>query len=432
MRRNVCVGVAVIGLAAAFGTGSMLVGKTAVVQAAGQMAPKFEVDPFWPKPLPNNWVIGQTIGVAIDSSDNVWIVHRPGTLEAKESYLTRNEADCCTAAPDVLAFDSAGNLIQHWGKAEGHDWPSSNHGITVDGEGNVWLGANGAGQPGPAPGSAAQFAAGRGAPARGAAPTNAAEAGVATPGVRTYHDSFILKFSKTGQYLGQIGHANGSKGSMDNDNVRGVAQIRIDPKTNELFAADGYGNHRISVWDAKTMKFKRAWGAYGKPPTDDPMKPYEPGETPAQQFRNPVHCAEPSNDGMVYVCDRVNDRIQIFKTDGTFVKEVFMETKTKGDGSVWEIALSRDPQQKYMYIADGANHKIHVYDRASMTEIYSFGSGGRQPGEFYALHSIVTDSKGNIYTTETYRGQRVQKFVYKGISAVTKPSEGAPWPAAKK
>jgi DNA-binding beta-propeller fold protein YncE len=135
---------------------------------------------------------------------------------------------------------------------------------------------------------------------------------------------------------------------------------------------------------------------------------------------------------MVYVCDRVNDRIQIFKTDGAFVKEVFLETNTKGDGSVWEIALSKDPQEKYLYVADGANHRIHVFDRQSMTELYNFGSGGRQPGEWYALHSIATDSKGNIYTTETYRGQRVQKFNYKGISAVTSPHEGAPWPSGKK
>ena len=432
MRRNLYVGVAVLTLATALGAGSMLLGKRAIVEAAGEQAPKFEVDPFWPKPLPNGWVLGQTIGVAVDAQDNVWIVHRPGSLEAKEAYLTRKEADCCTAAPDVLAFDTNGNLIQHWGKVEGHDWPTSNHGITVDSRGNVWLGANGAGQPGPAPGSAAQFAP---AAARGAAPAPAPATdypGAAAPGVTTYHDSFILKFSKTGQYLGQIGKANGSKGSMDNDNVRGVAQIRFDPKSNELIAADGYGNHRVSVWDPDTMKFKRAWGAYGKPPTDNTLPAYQPGQPPPQQFRNPVHCAQPSKDGLIYVCDRVNDRLQVFKTDGTYVSEIMLETNTKGDGSVWEIAFSRDPQEKYMYVADGANHKIHVFDRLALKEIYSFGSGGRQPGEWYALHSIVTDSKGNIYTTETYRGQRVQKFTYKGIGAVAAPNEGAPWPANRK
>ena len=428
MRRNLCVGVAVLTLATALGVGSMLLGKQATVQAAGEQAPKFEVDPFWPKPLPNGWVLGQTIGLAVDAQDNVWIIHRPGSLEAKESYLTRKEADCCTAAPDVLAFDQNGNVIQHWGKVEGHDWPTSNHGITVDSRGNVWLGANGAGQPGPAPGSAAQFA-----PPPPAAPRPVSDyPGAGLPGVTTYHDSFILKFSKTGQYLGQIGKANGSKGSMDNDNVRGVAQIRFDPKTNELIAADGYGNHRVSVWDPDTLKFKRAWGAYGKPPTDNTLPAYQPGQPPPQQFRNPVHCAQPSKDGLIYVCDRVNDRLQVFKADGTYVSETFLETNTKGDGSVWEIAFSRDPQEKFMYVADGANHKIHVFDRLALKEIYSFGSGGRQPGEWYALHSIATDSKGNLYTTETYRGQRVQKFTYKGLAAVTAPHEGAPWPANKK
>jgi hypothetical protein len=416
MKRNVYTGGAILALAAVLGTGSVLLSKRTVAHASAVMAPKFEVDPFWPKPLPNHWVLGQTIGVSVDSNDNVWIIHREGTLEPKESYLATNSAECCLQAPDVLEFDPAGNLLHHWGKSEGHDWPSSNHGITVDNKGNVWLGANGARQPGvpAAP-----------APAPGA---NAPEAGVAqAPGV--YHDSFILKFSQDGQFLGEIGHANGSKGSNDIENVRGVATIRINPKTNELFAADGYGNKRVSVWDADTLKYKRHWGAYGKTPDDTNLGPYDPSAPPAQQFRNPVHCAVPADDGLLYVCDRVNDRIQIFKEDGTFVKEIFVLKNTRGDGSAWEIAFSKDPKQKFLYLSDGANEKIHVFDRESMTEIYSFGDGGRQPGEFYALHSIATDSKGNLYTTETYRGQRVQKFIYKGLAPVTGPNAGVPWPS---
>jgi hypothetical protein len=436
MKRNLYIGAIVAGTATALGVGAWLIGSSTVASAADNkvMAPKFEVDPFWPKPLPNNWAIGQTIGLAVDAQDNVWIIHRPASLEAKETYLTRKESECCTPAPDVLAFDSSGKLIYSWGKSEGKDWPTSNHGITIDSKGNVWLGGNGAGQPSAAaPGSAEQFAAAR-PPVPGAAPAAPADTypGAAAPGVRTYHDSFILKFTANGQYLGQIGKANGSKGSLDNENVRGVAQIRFDPKSKELIAADGYGNRRVSVWDPETMGFKRAWGAYGKPPSDDALPRYEPDGPPAQSFRNPVHCAEPSNDGLIYVCDRVNDRIQIFKTDGTYVKEVFVDKQTRGDGSVWEIAFSRDAQQKYLYIADGSNQKVHVLDRESMTELYAFGGGGRYPGQFYALHSIVTDSKGNIYTTETYRGQRVQKFTYKGIAAVTKAHEGVAWPAGKK
>jgi hypothetical protein len=417
MKRNFCTGGAILALAAVLGIWSIHLERRAVVDADTVMAPKFEVDPFWPKPLPNHWVIGQVIGVSVDSNDDVWIVHRPGTLEPKESYLATNSAECCIAAPDVLEFDPAGNLMHHWGKSEGHDWPASNHGITVDYKGNVWLGGNGSGQP----------------PAATAPPANvnAPEAGVATS-LAPYHDSFILKFTQDGQFLGEIGHAFGSKGSNDTDNVRGVAQIRVDPKTNELFAADGYGNRRVSVWDADTLKYKRHWGAFGHVPNDVNPGPYDPNAPEDQQFRTPVHCAQPSEDGLLYVCDRVNDRFQIFKQDGTFVKEVPFMTNTRGDGSVWEIAFSKDSKQKYLYLSDGANEKIHVFDRESMTEIYSFGDGGRQPGQFYAVHSITTDSKGNIYTTETYRGQRVQKFVYKGLAPVPAKNAGVPWPANKK
>ena len=375
------------------------------------MVPVFVVDPLWPKPLPNHWILGMTIGLSTDAKDNIWIIHRPASVEQKESYSARNEADCCTPAPDVLEFSPAGALLNHWGKVEGHDWPSSNHGITVDRDGNVWLGANGAGQPSPnPPASLAQYqaVAGRGAGAAAAATGTGAREGGGERG--TYHDSFIQKFTPDGKFLGEIGKANGSKGSLDTENVRGVAQIRF--AGNEMILADGYGNKRVSVRDATTLKFKRMWGAYGKAPDDTPIPHYDVN---SPQFGNPVHCAQPSNDGLIYVCDRTNNRIQVFKLDGTYVRQFILEPNTKGDGSAWEIAFSRDPQQKFMYIADGSNEKIHVYDRATMTELYAFGGGGRQPGQFYAVHSIVTDSKGNIYTTETYRGQRVQKFLYKGM-----------------
>ena len=383
---------------------------SANAQAPGAiMVPVFQADGNWPKPLPNGWVIGSTIGLAVDTKDNVWIVHRPGTLAQKESYLTRHEADCCTAAPDVLEFDQKGNLMHHFGQVAGHDWPSSNHGVTVDKAGNVWLGANGAAQPGPPAGSAEQFA-----PRRPAAPG-------ATPGAEgggeagRYHDSFILKFSQDGQFLGEIGTPNGSKGSLDTENVRGVAQIRFLPD-GTLVAADGYGNHRVSEWDPVTMKLKRMWGAYGKPPSDDPIPHYNPD---SPQFGNPVHCAEPSGDGLIYVCDRTNNRIQVFKFDGSYVNQYPIEVDSRGDGSAWEIAFSKDAAQKFMYISDGTNEKIHVWDRASMKELYWFGGGGRQPGQFYAVHSIVTDSKGDIFTTETYEGKRVQKFLYKGLKPLS-------------
>ena len=168
----------------------------------------------------------------------------------------------------------------------------------------------------PAPGSAAQFA----------APPHAAPPLYAGGGVGHYHDSFILKFTPDGKYLGQIGKANGSKGSLDTDNVRGVAQIRFLPG-NEMVLADGYGNKRISVWDAATLKFKRMWGAYGKKPDDTPIPHYDVN---SPQFGNPVHCAQPSNDGLIYVCDRTNNRIQVFKIDGTFVKQYRRQAEHQG------------------------------------------------------------------------------------------------------
>jgi DNA-binding beta-propeller fold protein YncE len=213
--------------------------------------------------------------------------------------------------------------------------------------------------------------------------------------------------------------------------VKGVAQTLVDPATNELYAADGYGNKRVVVFDADTGKYKRHWGAYGHVPDDTNPGPYDPSAPADQQFRNPVHCVALAHDGLLYVCDRVNDRIQVFKKDGTFVKEQFIEKSTRGDGSVWEIAFSRDPQQKFIYVTDGANEKVDILLRETLQVLTSFGDGGRQPGEFYAVHSIATDSKGNIFTTETYRGQRVQKFVYKGLGPVTKADQGPPWPASK-
>jgi DNA-binding beta-propeller fold protein YncE len=185
------------------------------------------------------------------------------------------------------------------------------------------------------------------------------------------------------------------------------------------------------VLDMNSGKLKRFWGAYGNKPDDARMPPYDPSAPLAQQFRNPVHCAEPTTDGLVYVCDRPNDRIQVFQKDGKFVKEVRVAPATRGDGSVWDIAFSKDPAQKYLYLADGKNERVYVMDRQSLEILTSFGDGGRQPGQFFAVHSIATDSKGNIYTTETYEGKRLQKFRYKGIGQVKRGNQGVVWPTGK-
>jgi DNA-binding beta-propeller fold protein YncE len=410
MKRKLYIGTAFLTTIVALGIGSSILGRKA--EASAVQAPRFEVDPMWPKPLPNHWVMGNTIGVSVDASDHVWIIHRAGSLEAKEIYAVTNPpgATCCLPAPPVLEFDQEGNLIGHWGgPGQGYDWPESNHGITVDYKGNVWIGGNG-----------------RGPQPKGQAPVE----GQAPPAA-LFKDNEILKFTQDGKFLMQIGKPGQSKGSNDIDNLKGPAKMFVDRKTNELYVADGYGNHRVIVFDADSGKYKRHWGAYGKKPEDTNLGNYNPDAPVAQQFRNPVHCAELSNDNLLYVCDRVNDRIQVFKPDGAFVKEVFIAKRTLGDGSVWDIAFSKDPQQKYIYLADGANEKVYVMLRDSLEILTSFGDGGRQPGQFYAVHSIATDSKGNVYTTETYRGQRLQRFNYKGIAAVTKMDQGVVWPARK-
>jgi DNA-binding beta-propeller fold protein YncE len=226
----------------------------------------------------------------------------------------------------------------------------------------------------------------------------------------------------------QIGHPGQSQGSNDIDNLKGPAKLFVDKATNELYVADGYGNKRVIVFDAETGKYKRHWGAYGHKPDDTNPGRYDPDAPVDQQFRSPVHCADLSDDGLLYVCDRVNDRLQVFHKDGTFVKETFIAKRTLGDGSVWDIAFSKDPKQTYLYLADGANDKVYIIQRETLEVLTSFGDGGRQPGQFYAVHSIATDSKGNIYTTETYRGQRVQRFMYKGLAPVTKKDQGVVWP----
>jgi hypothetical protein len=362
----------------------------AEAQRASVQAPIFEVDPLWPKPLPNNWLLGMTIGVWVDEQDYVWIIHRgAATLHNNEKGAELNPpiADCCRAAPPVLVFDPDGNLVRSWGgPGEGYEWPASNHGVHVDYKGNVWIGGNGA------------------------------------------KDAQILKFTKDGKFLMQVGSYGKNAGSNNLENFGRAAKIWVDPQTNEAYVADGYRNKRVAVLDADTGKMKRYWGAYGNKPDDTDLGPYDPQASPAQQFRNPVHCIERTHDGLLYVCDRVNDRVQVFRPDGTFVREAFYAKNTLADGSAWDIAFSRDPEQRFMFLADGQNEKVRIILRETLEELTSFGNGGRQPGQFYGVHSIATDSKGNLYTTETYEGKRLQKFAYKGIGGVAPGNQGVLWP----
>lgn len=368
----------------------------------GVQAPTFKVDPLWPKPLPNHWVLGSVTGVAVDSQDHIWITHRGAdSLGNNEKGAILNPpTGCCVPAPQVLEFDQAGNLVSHWGgPGQGFEWPQSTGGITVDHKGNVWIAA--AGQP--------EAAARPGAP-------GAAGARAAAPAAPRPQDAHVLKFSRTGQFLLQIGHAGKPEGSDGKTGLNRPASVSVDPATNELYVADGFGNHRVVVFDADTGAYKRHWGAYGEKPDDAGLGTYDPNAAPAKQFRT-VSCAVISKDGLVYVCDRQNDRIQVFHKDGKFVKEGFVSKTTLGDGSVWDIAFSSDPQQRFIYVADGHDKKVFVLQRSTLEVVTSFGGGGRLAGQFYGVGSIAVDSKGNVYTGETYEGKRVQKFVHKGLGA---------------
>ncbi len=302
-----------------------------------------------------------------------------------EIGLKMGVSECCTPAPPILEFDPEGNLVNAWGgPGDGFTWPASNHGIAVAPNGNVWIGGNGGG------------------------------------------DAHVLVFTGDGQFVAEYGIPGSEPDSNSTEFFGQVAEIEIDGEANEVYLADGYRHKRVAVIDLNTGAFKRYWGAYGNRP-EDVRVDYAPGDRP-QQFRGPVHCAIPSNDGLVYVCDRGSDRIQVFREDGTYVREVYIAPETLAQGSTWDIDFSNDPEQKYIYLADGQNFKIYVIDRESLEVLISFGGGGRQPGQFYAPHSIATDSQNNLYTTETYEGKRIQKFVFKGMKSVPSGHQGVPWP----
>lgn len=330
-------------------------------QGGLEKVPQYKVDPSWPKSLPNKWLLGEVAGVAVDSRDRIWIVQRP-----------RDEA----GAPPVMELDSDGNVIQSWGgPGGGYEWPQSEHGIFVDYKGNVWIAGNGGG------------------------------------------DHQVLKFSRDGTFLLQIGQAGKTGGSNDTKLLGRPADMAVDPETNEVYVADGYGNKRVIVFDADTGAYKRHWGAYGNKPDDSDSGPYDPNAPAPKQFRSPVHAVRISNDGLVYISDRVNNRIQVFRKDGTFVKEVFIAKKTLGMGSTWDVDFSPDRGQRILFNVDGSNQQFSVLSRKNLRVLDTFGSDGNDPGQFHWLHNIAVDSKGNIYTGEVNTGRRAQKLVYQGESA---------------
>jgi DNA-binding beta-propeller fold protein YncE len=366
--------------------------------------PVFEVDTSWPK-VPNDWVLGTISSVAVDAKGHMWVLHRPLTVPEK----TRDKA-----APPVLEFDANGAFVKAWsGEGSGFEWPDQPHGISVDHKGNVWI--TGAGYNANAP-------------------------------VRS--DDMLLKFSNAGKFLMMIGGRSVNRGNADTKNLNRPADVFVDAKTNEAYVADGYGNRRVIVLDADTGAFKRMWGAMGNKPEDGPQGLFAPpaaaappppeGKRPGNaeiqiptvdtggpglpQFSVPVHAVKVSNDGLVYVADRVGRRVQVFTTSGKYVNQVFINRAGPSRESAAGVAFSPDSQQEFLYVADFGNSRVVVLNRKSLEVLYQFGTRTATPGNFQGLHHLAADLKGNLYTAEVAPGNRAQRFIFKGTSTSPPPN----------
>jgi hypothetical protein len=357
-----------LAMAAAGGVG------TTAEQATPGGGPTFRIDPSWPQEFPNHWVMGAITGVFVDAKDHVWITHLPETLTEEELYeeQTPPMGTCCKAAPTVLELDQNGKLVQGWGEKAKEDpanWPRNPHGIFVDHNDFVWIG--------------------------------------------TYMHHRVMKFTRDGKLVLTIGEYDKNAGSNDTRLLGGPSGIWVDPKTNEVFISDGYRNRRVVVLDGATGAYKRHWGAYGNPPDDtekfDP-KTMMSGALP-KQFSTP-HGLTGSNDGRIYVADRRGNRIQVFEQSGKYLSEKVIAPATLSSGSAFVIVLSKDPQQQWLYLADGTNHKVWVLRRSTLEVVGEFGRGGRQLGQFLRPHGMSIDSKGHLYVGEASTGRRIQRFLF--------------------
>jgi len=347
------------------------------LRAQSVQVPIFEYDPTFPKALPENWAIGAIGGMAVDRQDHIYVAQRPSSIRGNERFTgagdTPPKAECCIPAPPILEFDQAGTLIHSWGgPGQGYDWPQIEHGLFVDQKDNVWLAGNGE------------------------------------------NDAHLLKFTREGKFIAQFGKPGARGGSADMKNLGQPANLSVDSVSNEVYVADGYRNRRVIVLDAGTLTFKRMWGAYGRTPDDTPLGAYNPDAPPAQQFRLPHNIAI-SRDGFVYVADRTNNRIQVFRRDGTYVNEVFVAKRTLLLGAASGFALSTDPLQRFLYMIDGANHHVWILERTTLKVIARFGQQGLWGGFLNVPHAITVDSRGNIYVGENFDARRFQRFLYKGL-----------------
>jgi hypothetical protein len=347
-----------------------------LAQGASPAPPSFAVDPKWPT-VPNNWVLGEVTSIAVDSEDHIWVLHRPRSIPADQQ---------ANAAPPVLEFDASGKLLRSWGgPSDGYDWPEREHGIYVDHRNNVWITGNG-GWPKPSPGGST--------------------------------DDVILKFDPSGKLLLQIGKRGASKGNTDTTNVHQPGDVFVHAPTNELYVADGYGNNRVIVFDADTGAYRRMWGAFGNTPeTPAPAGRGARGAPPAAA--NPdgppqyglVHAVKVSSDGIVYVADRTNNRIQTFTTDGKYQRQVQVAPLGEVNGVPAGFSFSPDPKQQFLYVVDSGPMRIVIFERATLRQVGSVGMRGKGPGEFDIVHHMAADSKGNLYTAEIVNNRRAQRFV---------------------
>jgi hypothetical protein len=335
--------------------------------------PIYEIDPAWPPTLPHDWILGDIRGLFVDDRDHLWVIHMPSSLTPQEigAAVKPPIADCCLPAPPVLELDPDGTVLRTWGgPGEGYTWYDQEHGIYIDHNGFVWTGTS-----------------------------------------NGYH---VMKFTQDGKHVLTIGTPGVNKGSNDPNTLGGPANFYVEPKTNELFIADGYINKRVVVYDAATGAYKRHWGAYGKTPSDTEKYQYPVRVSDPPQQYSTLHGLVGSKDGLIYVSDRRGNRIQMFRQNGEYLMEKFVRPETGGSGSGFSLQFSRDPGQTLLYLMDGTNQRVWILRRKDLTILDRFGKPGRQAGEFIRAHMIAIDSKNRMYTGEAGNGRRMQRWILKG------------------